>query len=63
MCYKSSISEQIEEEQKEEKELDIFKADIYSLGLTYYKALTGESVKKINEDENEFQRCYERIHA
>ena len=37
--------------EEEFEELDIFKADIYSLGLTFYEILTDEKAKKVNESE------------
>ena len=34
---------------KKSEKVDLFKTDIYSLGLTYYITLTGEFLAKINE--------------
>ena len=41
---------------------DIFKADIYSLGVTLYKAATGEDITWLNQSEDMLVIAYEKIH-
>ena len=38
----------LNEDDYEWEEIDLIKADVYSLGLTIYYAATGESVKGMN---------------
>ena len=41
---------------------DIFKADIYSLGVTLFKAATGEDTTFLNQSEDMMVIAYEKIH-
>ncbi len=41
---------------------DLFKTDIYSMGLSLLNAATGKSVGRINTDKNMFQYCYSAVH-
>ena len=42
--------------------LDLFKADIYSLGLVLFKAATGEDISYMNRSEDTILIAYEKIH-
>ena len=41
--------------------IDLFKADIYSLGLTFFKAVTGLNIVGINESKSKEQYCFQKI--
>lgn len=42
--------------------IDLFKADIYSLGITFYFAVTKEKYRKINTKRFELKEVYEKLH-
>ena len=42
--------------------VDLFKTDIYSMGLSLLNAATGKSIKSINTEKNKFQDCYKMVH-
>ena len=42
--------------------IDLFKSDIYSLGLTLFRALTGLTVKGINNSQLSEYDCYKTLH-
>ena len=41
--------------------IDLFKADIYSLGLTFFKTVTGLNVSGINESKSKEKFCFQKI--
>ena len=44
---------------------DLFKADIYALGISFYEIISGEkceNIKGINESKENLKLCYEKIH-
>ena len=51
LCDKHNLPIEIDEE------IDLFKADIYSLALAFFRILTGEYMKEINEKEELFKLC------
>ena len=42
--------------------VDLFKTDIYSMGLSLLNAATGEPINSINSSRSKFQECYRRVH-
>ena len=42
--------------------VDLFKTDIYSMGLSLLNAATGASIKSINSQKNKLQDCYRIVH-
>ena len=52
-------------EVKSQPVVDLFKADIFSLGVTFYKAVTGcsnKDIEHINESQEEQEKCYDTLH-
>ena len=47
--------------EEELAEFDPYKADIFSLGVTYVKALTNVKYDKINESQNYFEKCTKEL--
>ena len=41
---------------------DLFKTDIYSMGLSLLNAATGQSINLINSMRSKFKDCYRRVH-
>ena len=39
------------------KPFDLFKTDIYSLGITFYKIISGQQVSNINESKENLKEC------
>ena len=44
-------------------DVDLFKSDIYSLGLTFLQAATKMEIKGINESEEHMKKCEEALEA
>ena len=42
--------------------VDLFKTDIYSMGLSLLNAATGEPINSINSSKSKFKDCYRRVH-
>ena len=42
-------------------EIDLFKADIYSLGITLIEAATAMNIRFVNDSEKELIRCEEAL--
>ena len=42
--------------------VDLFKTDIYSMGLSLLNAATGQSINLINSMRSKFKDCYRRVH-
>ena len=42
--------------------VDLFKTDIYSMGLSLLNAAIGESINSINSSKSKFKECYRRVH-
>ena len=42
--------------------VDLFKTDIYSMGLSLLNAATGQPINSINSSKSKFKECYRRVH-
>ena len=42
--------------------VDLFKTDIYSMGLSLLNAATGKSINLFNSLRSKFKDCYRRVH-